>query len=138
MSLVKVILIGNLTKDPEAGQLPNGGANTSRFTIATNVKVKGEDVATFFRVSFFGKQADVANTYLSKGKQVYVEGNLHLETYTATKGANEGKTQTSLEVSGTQLQLIDRKVEGDTAPAKTSAAAASGSTTASADDDIPF
>ncbi len=106
MSLAQVTIIGNLTSDPEVGAMPDG-TPTSRFGIAANAKVKGEDVPTFFRVNYIGKVADVANKFLAKGRQTMVQGNLHLEQYVK----KDGTPGSSLEVRGTNLQLIGGKVE---------------------------
>lgn len=144
MSYAKVTVIGNLTRDPEPGTLPNSDTVTSRFTVATNDKVKGEDVATFFRVSLIGKQAELANQYLTKGRQVYVEGRLHQEEYTG----NDGSQRTSLEVRGTEMQFVGSRQDsegGDAAPATKAAGAAAGARGGSrpapqkpVDDEIPF
>jgi single-strand DNA-binding protein len=137
MSYAKVTVIGNLTRDPEPGQLPNSDTVTSRFTVATNAKVKGEDVATFFRVSLIGRQADLANQYLTKGRQVYIEGTLHMERYDSKEGAQQG---VSLEVRGTEMQFVGGRPEGDAAPKANVAAAGSSrpATKPTVNDDIPF
>ena len=129
MSFNQITILGNLTSDPEAGAMPDG-TPTSRFGIATNQKIKGEDVPTYFRVNFIGKVADVANQFLAKGRQALVQGNLRLETYEK----RDGGQGTSLEVRGTTLQLV-----GSPAEAKPKAAAAgAGAAPAGVDDDIPF
>lgn len=140
MSYAKIILIGNLTRDPEPGTLPNSDVVTSRFTLATNEKVKGEDVATFFRVSLVGRQAELANSSLAKGRAAYIEGRLHQEDYTR----NDGTPGTSLEVRGTEFQFYGPRPEGVETPAKAAGAAAGaggGSRPAPqkpVDDEIPF
>lgn len=82
MNLNKVSLLGNLTKDPEKRVLPSG-QECSSFTVATNyqwidykTKEKKEQV-DFHGIVTFGKLAQVANKYLTKGSKVYVEGRLH-------------------------------------------------------------
>jgi single-strand DNA-binding protein len=137
MSFNKIILVGNLTRDPEPGTLPNSETVTSRFTVATNAKVSGEDRATFFRVSLIGRQAELANEYLTKGRPVYIEGRLHLEEYVAQKGEREGQTVPSLEVRGTDMQFIGSKPEGQ-AMAATAGGSTRPTTAKITDDDIPF
>jgi single-strand DNA-binding protein len=130
MSFNSITILGNLTQDPQASTMPDGTTPTSRFGMATNSKVKGEDVPTFFRVNFIGKLADVANQYLAKGRQALVVGSLHLETYPK----NDGGVGTSLEVRGTALQLVGSKPVD---AAVTTGAGAKASPAVS-DDDIPF
>lgn len=102
MSYNKIIILGNLTQDPEAGTLPNSETPTSRFGVATNQKIGGKEVATFFRVSLIGNQAKVANQYLEKGRPVYIEGSLRLETFEK----KDGSPGASLEVRGTEMQFV--------------------------------
>ncbi|UCG23000.1 MAG: single-stranded DNA-binding protein [Chloroflexota bacterium] len=77
----KVIIIGNLGGDPEMRYMPNGTAVTN-FSVATNRRwtdsATGEprDETVWFRVSVWGRQAETANEYLSKGRQVLVEGRM--------------------------------------------------------------
>ena len=77
----KVVIVGNLGTDPEMRYMPDGTAVTN-FNVATNRKwtdkASGEprEETTWFRVSVWGRQAEVANQYLSKGRQVLVEGRL--------------------------------------------------------------
>ena len=84
-NLNKVMLIGNLTRDPEMKVLPNGGAITE-YGLAINrswtdpVGNKKEE-ATFVDVVMFGKVAEIAGKWLKKGKAVYVEGRLKLEQW---------------------------------------------------------
>jgi len=131
--------------------------------MATNEKRRDksgefQNVATWFRVTLWGNQAEVASKYLTKGKQVYIEGRLRMEEYTD----REGVIQKTLEVNGTDMQFIGSREDGggsysgghqegdhDThsgppATASSSAGASSGggnSTPVSApvgEDDIPF
>lgn len=140
MSFNSITVLGNLTRDPEPGQMPDG-TPTSRFGLAVNSKRKGEDVATFFRANFIGKVADVANQYLAKGRQVLVVGELHQDNYTKA----DGTPGSSLEIRGTSLQLIGGKPDeaaANTTPAKSAEsktkAAAAGTDADLSDDDIPF
>lgn len=106
MSFNKIILIGNLGKDPELRYTPQGTPVCS-FSMATNEKRKSasgemQDTTTWFRVTLWNKQAENASKYLQKGRPVYIEGRLRLEEYTD----REGKTRQTLEVTGTDMQFI--------------------------------
>ena len=118
MSFNKVILVGNLGRDPELRYTPQG-TPVCNFSMATTERRKDrsgetQDQTTWFRVTFWGKQAEIASQYLTKGKQVYVEGRLRVEEYTD----REGKTRYSLEINATDMQFIGaRGEEGMGAPA---------------------
>ena len=96
----KVILIGNVGRDPEMRYTPQGQAVTS-FSIATSYG-KGDAKATeWFNCSAWGKQAELTNEYLRKGSQVYVEGRIRSREYEV-----DGKTRFSLDVSVNQVQFL--------------------------------
>ncbi len=106
MSFNRIILVGNLGKDPELRYTPQGTAACS-FSLATNERRKassGEqtDITTWFRVTLWGRQAETAAQYLQRGRPVYIEGRLRVEQYTD----KEGKARHSLEVSATDMQFI--------------------------------
>jgi single-strand DNA-binding protein len=73
--MCKAALIGYLGRDPESKTTPDGLAITN-FSLAATEKVKGEDKTEWVRVTAFGKLAEICSQYLSKGKQVYIEGRL--------------------------------------------------------------
>ena len=107
MSFNKIIVVGNLGRDPEMRFTPQGTAVCS-FTMASNERRKDkageqQDVTTWFRVTVWGKQAETVSKYLTKGRQVYVEGRLHVEEWTD----REGKPRQSLEVNASEVQFID-------------------------------
>lgn len=160
MSFNKITLIGNLGKDPELRYTPQGDAVCS-FTIATNERKKDksgefQDVTTWFKVTLWRHQAENAAKYLSKGRQVYIEGRLGVEEWTD----RDGKERYTLAVTATDMQFIGTRADNagggeysggspredhdsgftGTAPAASSSAAASApvSAPAAADDDIPF
>ena len=96
-SLNKVQLIGNLTKDPELRQTPNGSSVCS-FTVATNLTWKDangqkQDKAEFHNVVTWGKLAEICNQYLQKGKKVYLEGRLQTRDWEAEDGSKRYKTE---------------------------------------------
>jgi single-strand DNA-binding protein len=106
VSFNKIILVGNLGRDPELRYTPQGTPVCS-FTVATNEKRKDkagemQDVTTWFRVTFWGRQAETASQYLTKGRPIYVEGRLRLEEWTD----RDGKQRYTLEVHATDMQFI--------------------------------
>jgi single-strand DNA-binding protein len=106
MSFNKIIIVGNLGKEPELRYTPQGNP-VCNFTVATNEKKKDkagetQDITTWFTVTFWGKQAETAAQYLTKGRPVYIEGRLHIEEWTD----KEGKVRQTLKVNGTELQFI--------------------------------
>jgi single-strand DNA-binding protein len=141
MSFNKVILVGNLGRDPELRYTPQGTPVCS-FSMATNERRKDkagemQDQTTWFRVTLWGRQAETASQYLTKGRPVYIEGRLRVEEWTD----RDGKARHTLEVHGTDMQFIGGG-RGEEPPMER-AAAAGGTTTATeqpdiADDDIPF
>ena len=107
MSYNKIIMIGNLGRDPELSYTPQGTA-VCKFSVATNERRRDkageqQDITTWFRVSAWGKQAENISRYLTKGRKVYVEGRLHVEEWTD----REGKPRQSLEVNASEVQFID-------------------------------
>jgi len=106
MSFNKLILVGNLGRDPELRYTPQGTPVCS-FTLATNEKRKDragetQDVTTWFRVTLWGRQAETASQYLSKGRPVYIEGKLRVEEWTD----KDGKQRHTLEVHATDMQFL--------------------------------
>jgi single-strand DNA-binding protein len=112
----RVIMLGNLTRDCELRYLPNGGA-VCTTGLATNRRFKkqdgsqGEEVC-FIDITFFGRTAEIANQYLSRGKKVLVEGRLKLDQWTDQQGVKRSKHSITVET----LQMIDSRgqSEGDT------------------------
>src|ERR671927_1143249 len=107
MSFNKVIVVGNLGRDPELRYTPQGTA-VCTFSVATNERRKGatgeqQDVTTWFRVTVWGKQAETVSQYLTKGRNVYVEGRLHVEEWTD----REGKPRFTLELNANDVRFID-------------------------------
>lgn len=124
-SFNKVMIIGYLGRDPELRHTPQGTA-VCDFSVATTERRKDksgefQDVTTWFRVAFFGRQAEVAHQYLIKGRQVYVEGTLTLREWTD----KDGGTRTTLEVRGTDIQFLSPAPESETPQVATAKAAAS-------------
>jgi single-strand DNA-binding protein len=97
-SVNKVIIVGNLGRDPETRYMPSGDAMTN-IAIATTDKWKdktsGEqkEATEWHRVAFFGKLAEIAGQYLKKGSQVYVEGKLRTRKWTDKDGVEKYTTE---------------------------------------------
>lgn len=117
----RLILVGNLGKDPELRYAPNGNpvcnfpvAVNRRWTDATG-QVK-EEVA-WFRIVVYGKQAEVCAQYLGKGRKVLVEGSLVVDMHTGGPRIYErkdGSVGASFEVRATQVRFLDRKPDEGT------------------------
>ena len=105
-SFNKIMIVGYLGRDPELRYTPQG-TPVCDFSIATSERRKDksgelQEVTTWFRVSLFGRQAELASQYLTKGRQVYVEGQLSQREWTD----KDGGTRTTLEVRGTDVQFL--------------------------------
>ncbi|MDT8990066.1 single-stranded DNA-binding protein [Curvibacter sp. APW13] len=105
-SVNKVILVGNLGRDPEIRYMPSGEP-VANITIATSSKYKnksGEMVeeTEWHRVSFFGKLAEIAGQYLKKGRSVYVEGRLKTRKYTDKDGIEKYAT----DIIANEMQML--------------------------------
>ena len=108
-SVNKVFILGALGRDPET-RFTNTNLQITSFSVATSTFRKGDDgerkeETEWHRITTIGRTAEVAQTYLSKGSKVFIEG--HLRT---RKWENkEGKTQYSTEIVADNLQLLDKK-----------------------------
>lgn len=125
-SVNKVILVGNLGRDPELRYLTSGEA-VANLSIATTDKFKGRDgqaqeVTEWHRVGFFGRTAEVCGQYLKKGSQVYIEGSLRTRKFTDRDGAERYVT----EIRGERMQMLgSAAARGPAAPAPATAQDAS-------------
>ena len=151
MSFNKIIIVGNLGRDPELRYTPQGVA-VCNFSLATNEKKRDksgemQDVTTWFRVTLWRNQAENAAKYLTKGSPVYVEGRLGVEEWTDRDGNN----RFTLEVQGTEMHFIsagaraNEEYSGSSSSVAEFAGPSDRSTTGTAaapapsgDDDIPF
>ena len=110
----KVILVGNLGKDPEVRYLPSGGA-VANVTIATSEawrdKTSGQmqEQTEWHRVVFYGKLAEIAGEYLKKGSKVYVEGSLHTRKW---QDKQTGQDKYSTEIKANTMQMLDSRQGG--------------------------
>jgi single-strand DNA-binding protein len=141
-SLNKVMLIGNLGKDPELRHTASGTA-VATFSIATSERYKNkqsgewEEKTEWHNVVLWGKQAEVAGQYLAKGRTVFIEGRLQTRKWQD----RDGNTRYSTEVVGETMQMLSPKGDGG---GRGAGASNVSDTTASydeppfQDDDIPF
>ena len=147
----KIILIGNLTRDPELRTTPNG-YTVCDFTIAVNdrrgrnqqpVGGQQQDTAQFFRVSAWRQLGENCAKYLAKGRKVFVSGPLTARTYQA----NDGTTRVSLEVQADDVEFLSSRADAEAmggvaydapaAPASSPMAQNSGFTAVETDE-LPF
>jgi single-strand DNA-binding protein len=151
-SVNKVILIGNLGRDPEVRYMPSGDAvaNISIATTETWKDKNGEkqEKTEWHRVAMFGKTAEIAGEYLKKGSQVYIEGRLETRKWTD----KEGKERYTTEIRADRMQMLGSRSGGSermtppeddvpraaAAPAQKSGGAAKGGGLEDLEDDIPF
>ncbi|OGW20002.1 MAG: single-stranded DNA-binding protein [Nitrospirae bacterium GWC2_46_6] len=108
MSFNKVIIMGNLTKDPDLRYIPTSSAPVARFTVAVNSKYKQngemkEDVL-FMDTVVFGKQAENCGQYLSKGRPVLVEGKLKEKSW-----EHEGQKHRKIEILASNVRFLTKK-----------------------------
>lgn len=151
-SINKVIIVGNLGRDPET-RYTTGGEAICNVAVATSDRWKdkntGEqrEATEWHRITFFGKLAEIAGQYLKKGSQIYVEGKLRTRKYTDKDGIEKYAT----DIIGDQMQMLGSRQGsgepsddyGSRAPASRQGGAAkpaarSGGSVSAMDDDIPF
>ncbi len=108
----RITIVGNLGGDPEMRYLPNGTPVTN-FSVATNRRWTGQDgqqqeETAWFRVSAFGRQAEVCNQYLSKGRLVLVEGRMRPDENGGPRvwQGNDGQHRASFEVSAQRVLFL--------------------------------
>lgn len=135
-SFNKVMLIGNLTRDPEIRALPSG-VNVGDLRLAVNetyTDKSGQKVekAVFVDVAVWDKQADICRSYLSKGSPILVEGKLQMDEWTS----KEGEKRSKLRVRAERIQFLGAKRSGPDGEAGAPGAARRG--TARPDDEEPL
>ncbi len=139
----RVILLGNVTRDPEVRYTPKGSAVTE-VGMAVNRQYSLEngekrEETTFVDVTLWGRTAEVAGEYLKKGRPVFIEGRLQLDTW---EDKQSGQKRSKLRVVGETMQLLGSARGGDdSAPARASGnpqSAAPAKPDNEPDDDIPF
>lgn len=145
-SVNKVILVGNLGRDPEVRYTPNGMA-VANVTIATTEvwkdKQSGENQerTEWHRIALYSRLAEIAGEYLRKGSKIYIEGRLQTRKW---QDKNTGQDRYTTEIIADSLQMLDSKggggshAESATSSKATSADAPQVEPMDNFDDDIPF
>jgi single-strand DNA-binding protein len=113
-SLNKVMLIGNLTRDPEVRYTPKGTAVTEIGLAVNRIIPAGDggerrEEATFVDVTLWGKTAELAGQYLKKGRPVFIEGRLQMESW---QDKTTGQNRSKLTVVGEAMQFLGGRNEG--------------------------
>jgi single-strand DNA-binding protein len=111
-SLNKVMLIGNLGKDPEV-RYTQAGTAVAGFSLATSERFKGksgewEEKTEWHNITLWGRLAEIAGEYLSKGKTVYIEGRLQTRKWQD----RDGKDRYTTEIVGDRMQMLSGKGDG--------------------------
>jgi single-strand DNA-binding protein len=137
-SVNKVILVGNLGRDPELRYTP-GGTPVANFTLATNERwtdPTGEkkERTEWHRIVVWGKQAEIAGEYLRKGRQVYVEGSIQTREWTD----RDGNKRTTTEIRAQRIQLLGRPEDRPAALAAQAAEEVAEPEPALGEDEVPF
>lgn len=135
-SVNKVILVGNVTRDPDVKALGKSGASVTEFGLAMNRRYKTADgeereEVAFVDVAAFGRQGEVIAQYVQKGNPIYVEGRLKLDTW-----EKDGQKRSKLSVVLENFQFLARK--GDDGGDEPAAPPARGGGRKRRDEDIPF
>ena len=138
-------IVGNVGRDPEMRYTPSGAAVTS-FSVATSRQYSnnaGETIkeTVWFRITTWGKQAEVCNQYVKKGSKVLVEGRLTADP--ASGGprvwkAQDGAPRASFEVTANTVRFLSSRGEGDGGGSSGGDMGGGGSFVGAPDEDIPF
>jgi len=106
----RVIIVGNLGKDPEIRYTPSGLA-VAKFSLATTENRKSgdqwEEVTEWHNVTLFGKSAEAAQNYLAKGRQVYIEGRIHYDQW-----EKDGVKHYTTQIIGDKMLLLGTRPDG--------------------------
>jgi single-strand DNA-binding protein len=145
-SLNKVLLIGNLGKDPELKYTP-GGQAVATFSLATTRKWRDKqsnedrEDTQWHNIKVWGKQAEIAQQYLKKGRQVYIEGRLETRSYDDKDGNRKWFTEVVLSGFDGRFLMLGRRDDapsGDYAGSGAPAGQAAPAPPVGEDDDLPF
>jgi len=144
----KVILVGNLGRDPETRHMPSGGAVTN-VSIATSKQWRDRDSGEnkerteWHRIVFFNRLAEIAGEYLKKGSKIYIEGELRTRDW-----ERDGQKHYTTEIVASEMQMLDSRGEiggGNSVPGSTISGGQGGGMedfgpppADDFDDDIPF
>ena len=141
----RIVLVGNLTRDPEIRYVDGGGKAVTKFALAVNRKSKGGDETMYVDIVAWDRLGEICNQYLKKGMSTLVEGRLAIRKY----DDKDGNKRTAVEVVASDMQMLDSKGRGngESSASYSTAGRASGGAASSAssssfdeggDDEIPF
>jgi single-strand DNA-binding protein len=140
----RIVLVGNLTRDPEIRYVDGGGKAVTKFAIAVNRKTKQGDDTMFVDIVAWDRLGEICNQYLKKGMSTLVEGRLAIRKY----DDKDGNKRTAVEVVASDMQMLDskgRSAGGDGGTygagaevAPRAAAGTSGFADDAVEDEIPF
>ena len=151
-SVNKVILIGNVGRDPEI-RFTQAGEPIANFTLATNEvwndkSGQKQERTEWHRVEVFGKTAQVVRDYVTKGRPVYIEGSIRYEEWTDKDGNKRNTTRIRVSGPGSRLVMLGGRGEGGggggarssggASPAEPQPPAEGGEEFHASDDDVPF
>ena len=125
-----VILIGRLTRDPELRYIPQSETAVANFTLAVDRPMAKEKTADFIRIVCFGKTAELCERFLTKGRQVAVQGRIQTGSYKT----QSGETRYTTEVVAERVEFLGSK--GDSSPKEVDSSIPDGFS--ELDDDVPF
>jgi len=137
----RIVLVGNLTRDPEIRYVDGGGKAVTKFALAVNRKAKGGDETMFIDIVAWDRLGEICNQYLKKGMSALVEGRLAIRKY----DDKDGNKRTAVEVVASDMQMLDSKGRangeggsygGGSRPASAGSTESFGDETA--EDEIPF
>jgi single-strand DNA-binding protein len=113
----RVILVGNLTRDPESKTI-DSGSSVCKFGLAVNRKTKSNEETMFVDIVAWEKLAELCQQYLTKGRSVLVEGRLVIRSYEDNTGVKRKATEVVID----SMQMLDKRDEGEptAAPAQAS------------------
>jgi single-strand DNA-binding protein len=101
----RIVLVGNLTRDPEIRYVDGGGKAVTKFALAVNRRTKQGDETMFIDVVAWDRLGEICNQYLKKGMSALIEGRLAIRKY-ETK---EGEKRTAVEVVASDMQMLDKR-----------------------------
>ena len=137
-NLNKIQLIGNVTRDPEIKYTPKGVAVTDLGLAVNRIFTQNEErkeETTFVDVTLWGRVAEIAGEYAKKGRSIYIEGRLQLDTW---EDKQSGQKRSKLRVVGESLQLLGQRGSQDQGSGDRTSSQGEVHPDSSKDDDIPF
>lgn len=133
----KIVLVGNLTRDPETRYLANG-SGVAKFSLAVNRKTKNDTETMYVDVVAWEKLGEICQQYLKKGTSVLIEGRLSIRSY----NDKDGNKKNAVEIVASEMQMLGSKNDGASSGSyggeSRATAPAGGGFSDTVDDEIPF